>query len=52
MICDFNSLNSKYYVQVLNEANIIDSIDLNVAFYNLMRLEAFQKNTTGSYFTA
>jgi hypothetical protein len=52
MICDINSLNTEYYVQLLNEANLIDSLDPNMTFYNLMELEAFHKNTTGSYFTA
>ena len=46
-ICNFNPLNSEYFVQLMIQANITELDSLN--YYNMLQLEAYAKRTTGSY---
>ena len=46
-ICNFNPLNSDYFVQLMIQANITELDSLN--YYNMLQLEAYAKRTTGSY---
>ena len=48
-ICNINPLNSDYYVQLLEEANITEVSDN--AYDNLVQLEVYWKAKTGRYFT-
>ena len=48
IMCSLNPLNSQYYVQLLNEANITFIPD---SYDSFLELEWFNKQKTGAYFT-
>ena len=49
-MCSQNPLNTAYYIQLLNAANLTEALDAD-PYYNLVSLEDVQMQTTGSYFT-
>ena len=50
-ICNINPLNTEYYVSLLNAANLTSSINSD-AYENFVRLEYYQMQTAGRYFTS
>ena len=49
-ICNLNGLNSDYFVQRMNEANLTSSIN-KTPYFNMIALEQYQLQTSGRYLT-
>ena len=50
-ICNWNPLNTDYYVNLLNAANLTSSLSTDPNF-NMVSLEYYQMQTAGRYFTS
>ena len=49
-ICNLNALNSDYFVQLMNDANLTSTINFD-PYINLLALENYHVQTTGRYFS-
>ena len=50
-ICNVNALNSEFFIQKMNEANLLESIEAD-PIYNMIALERYHLQTTGQYLTS